>query len=208
MLFMPKETKFFDLFDAQVSNVLEGAELFKIIISTSAINRDNVDKMHAIEHKGDEITHNIINKLNESFITPFDREDILDLANNMDNVIDALYMIVNRFYLYKISAPSEESKKLADIIEKSVQALQKVVNSIRSNKNLKETLRQCIEINRLENLADEIRDEAISRILNDDKNSNAITVIKQKELLEAAENVTDLCEHIANVVESIIVKNN
>ncbi len=126
----------------------------------------------------------------------------------MDNVIDALYMIVNRFYLYKISAPSEESKKLADIIEKSVQALQKVVNSIRSNKNLKETLRQCIEINRLENLADEIRDEAISRILNDDKNANAITVIKQKELLEAAENVTDLCEHIANVVESIIVKNN
>lgn len=208
MLFMPKETKFFDLFDAQVSNVLEGAELFKIIISTSAINRNNVDKMHAIEHKGDEITHNIINKLNESFITPFDREDILDLANNMDNVIDALYMIVNRFYLYKISAPSEESKKLADIIEKSVQALQKVVNSIRSNKNLKETLRQCIEINRLENLADEIRDEAISRILNDDKNANAITVIKQKELLEAAENVTDLCEHIANVVESIIVKNN
>lgn len=207
MLFMPKEVKFFDLFDKQAENLLEGAQLLNKIINTPEINRDNVDKMHAIEHRGDEINHNILNMLNESFITPFDREDIFTLAQNMDNVIDGVYMIANRFYLYKINTPSEESKKMASIIENSVSAVCKVVNSLRNNKNIKETLKQCVEINRLENMADEIRDEAISRILNDDK-ANPILVIKQKELFEEAEKVTDMCEHVANVVESIIVKNN
>lgn len=207
MLFMPKEVKFFDLFDKQAENLLEGAQLFNKIINTPDITRDNVDKMHAIEHRGDEINHNILNMLNESFITPFDREDIFSLAQNMDNIIDGIYMITNRFYLYKILTPAEESKKLASIIENSAKAVSKVVNYLRSNKNMKETLKQCVEINRLENMADEIRDEAISRILNDE-NANPIVVIKQKELLEEAENVTDMCEHVANVVESIIVKNN
>ncbi|MDD6172771.1 MAG: DUF47 family protein [Elusimicrobia bacterium] len=207
MLFMPKEVKFFDLFDKQAENLLEGAQLFNKIINTPDISRDNVDKMHAIEHRGDEINHNILNMLNESFITPFDREDIFSLAQNMDNIIDGIYMITNRFYLYKIFNPSEESKKLASIIENSVKAVSKVVNFLRSNKNMKETLKQCVEINRLENMADEIRDEAISRILNDES-ANPILVIKQKELLEEAESVTDMCEHVANVVESIIVKNN
>ena len=207
MLFMPKEVKFFDLFDKQAENLLEGAQLFNKIINTPDISRDNVDKMHAIEHRGDEINHNILNMLNESFITPFDREDIFSLAQNMDNIIDGIYMITNRFYLYKIFAPAEESKKLASIIENSAKAVSKVVNFLRSNKNMKETLKQCVEINRLENMADEIRDEAISRILNEE-NANPILVIKQKELFEEAENVTDMCEHVANVVESIIVKNN
>lgn len=207
MLFMPKEVKFFDLFDKQAENLLEGAQLFNKIINTPDISRDNVDKMHAIEHRGDEINHNILNMLNESFITPFDREDIFSLAQNMDNIIDGIYMITNRFYLYKIFNPAEESKKLASIIENSAKAVCKVVNFLRSNKNMKDTLKQCVEINRLENMADEIRDEAISRILNDE-NANPILVIKQKELFEEAENVTDMCEHVANVVESIIVKNN
>ncbi len=207
MLFMPKEAKFFDLFDMQAANLLEGAELFKKIITESAITRDNVDKMHAIEHNGDEINHIIINTLNESFITPFDREDVLSLATNMDNIVDGIYMIVNRFYLYKINNPSEESKKLAEIIEQSARAVKQAVYFLRSNKNMKNTLKQCVEINRLENMADVIRDEAISRILNE-PDANPIHVIKQKELFEAAETVTDMCEYVANVVESILVKNN
>jgi len=204
---MPKETKFFDLFDQQASNLLEGATLFNQLISAPAITRDNVDKMHSIEHRGDEVNHNIINMLNESFITPFDREDILALANNMDNVIDGIYMITNRYYIYKLFTPSEEAKKFSQVIENSVKALQKAVTSLRSNKNMKETLKHCVEINRLENLADEIRDEAISKLLNEPK-ADPILVIKQKELFEAAESVTDMCEHVANVVESILVKNN
>jgi predicted phosphate transport protein (TIGR00153 family) len=206
-MFMPKEMKFFDLFDKQMSILIDGAKYFREIITEGNFTRDSVDKMHAIEHAGDEMTHIIIQTLNESFITPFDREDVLDLVNGMDDIIDGLYLIANRFYLYKIQKPSEESIKLSEVIENSVKALQKVITLMRSNKNMKEVLKQCIEINRLENLADDIRDEAISKILNVE-NGDPIMVIKQKELFEAAEAVTDHCEHVANVVDSIIVKNN
>jgi predicted phosphate transport protein (TIGR00153 family) len=204
---MPKEMKFFDLFDKQTATMLEAAQYFVEIITKPEINRNTLDKMHSIEHRGDENTHTIINTLNESFLTPFDREDIMELANYMDDVIDGIHLITNRMYLYKIENPSEETKKLAEIIKKSVEALQIAVTALRNNKKMKDTLRQCIEINRLENLADEIRDGAISRLLND-PNTEPLFAIKQKEIWETAELVTDSCEKVANVLESILVKNN
>ena len=201
-----KETKFFDLFDRQIDNVVKGAKLFKTIITQPAVTADNVDKMHAIEHDGDEINHRIIDKLNESFITPFDREDILDLSNSTDNIIDGIYMITKRYSLYKLLTPGEYSHKFAAVIEDSVLALQKVVHGLRHKKHSKEVMEQCVEINRLENMGDILRDEAISKLLNDEK--DPIVVIKKKEMYETCENVTDLCEHVANIVESILVKNN
>lgn len=207
MLFMPKEVKFFDLFDAQASIVMECASLFKKIICTPEITRDKVSKMHSLEHEADEACHRIINTLNESFITPFDREDILDLTNNMDNIVDGIYLITNRFYLFKINQPSKESQHLAEIIEKSAIEVAQAVMSLRNKKKVKETAKHCVEINRLENLADDIRDEAISRILNDDK-INPLMAIKQKELFEESEEVTDMCEYVANTISSILVKNN
>ncbi len=206
-MFMPKETKFFDLFDRQIDNVVKGAKLFREIIEKPAVTADNIDKMHAIEHEGDEISHRIIDKLNESFITPFDREDMLDLSNSTDNIIDDIYMITKRYYLYKLLKPGEFSHKFADLIEQSVLALQKVVHGLKHRKHSKEVMEQCVEINRLENMADILRDEAISMLLNDE-NTNPIVVIKKKEMYETCENVTDLCEHVANIVESILVKNN
>ena len=206
-MFMPKETKFFDLFDRQIDNVVKGAKLFREIIEKPAVTADNIDKMHAIEHEGDEISHRIIDKLNESFITPFDREDMLDLSNSTDNIIDGIYMITKRYYIYKLLTPGEYSHKFADLIEQSVLALQKVVHGLKHRKHSKEVMEQCVEINRLENMADILRDEAISTLLNDE-NANPIVVIKKKEMYETCENVTDLCEHTANIVESILVKNN
>lgn len=206
-MFMPKETKFFDLFDRQIDNVVKGAKLFREIIEKPAVTADNIDKMHAIEHDGDEVSHRIIDKLNESFITPFDREDMLDLSNSTDNIIDAIYMITKRYYIYKLLTPGEYSHKFADLIEQSVLALQKVVHGLKHRKHSKEVMEQCVEINRLENMADILRDEAISNLLNDE-NANPIVVIKKKEMYETCENVTDLCEHTANIVESILVKNN
>ena len=206
-MFMPKETKFFDLFDRQIDNVVKGAQLFKTIITTPAITADNIDKMHAIEHEGDEISHRIIDKLNESFITPFDREDILDLSNPTDNIIDGIYMIAKRYYLYKLFTPGEYSHKFAAVIEDSILALQKVVHGLKHKKHSKEVMEQCVEINRLENMGDILRDEAISKLLNDE-NANPIVVIKKKEMYETCEYVTDMCEHVANIVESILVKNN
>lgn len=205
-MFMPKEVKFFDLFDKQAENLVKAAEFYKKLTDEAAFTPENVRAMHELEHYGDELTHNIINTLNETFITPFDREDILALANRLDDIIDGIYLITNRFQLYKITKPTKYSQKLANTIAQSTKAMQKALASLRSNKNMKETLFQCVEINRLENEGDVLRDEAISWLFENEK--DPIMVIKQKELFEEAETVTDFCEYVANLVESILVKNN
>ena len=205
-MFIPKEVKFFDLFDKQAENLVKAAEFYKKLVNEGAFTPENVRAMHELEHYGDELTHTIINTLNETFITPFDREDILALANRLDDIIDGIYLISNRFMLYKITNPTEYSKKMASTIEQSTKAMQKALASLRSNKNMKETLFQCVEINRLENEGDVLRDEAISDLF--EKEKDPVMIIKQKELYEEAETVTDFCEHVANLVESILVKNN
>ncbi len=205
-MFIPKEVKFFDLFDKQAENLVKAAEFYKKLVNEGGFTPENVRAMHELEHYGDELTHTIINTLNETFITPFDREDILALANRLDDIIDGIYLISNRFMLYKITKPTEYSKKMANTIEQSTKAMQKALASLRSNKNMKETLFQCVEINRLENEGDVLRDEAISDLF--EKEKDPVMIIKQKELYEEAETVTDFCEHVANLVESILVKNN
>ncbi len=205
-MFIPKEVKFFDLFDKQAENLVKAAEFYKKLVNEGGFTPENVRAMHELEHYGDELTHTIINTLNETFITPFDREDILALANRLDDIIDGIYLISNRFMLYKITKPTEYSKKMANTIEQSTKAMQKALASLRSNKNMKETLFQCVEINRLENEGDVLRDEAISNLF--EKEKDPVMIIKQKELYEEAETVTDFCEHVANLVESILVKNN
>lgn len=203
-MFIPKEVKFYDLFDKQAEVLTRAATLYKKLVDEAAFTPENVRAMHELEHYGDEMTHTIINTLNETFITPFDREDILALANRLDDIMDGIYLITNRFMLYKITKPTDYSKKLAATIEQSAKAMQKALATLRYRKQMKETLFQCVELNRLENEGDVLRDEAISDLFEHEK--DPIMVIKQKELYEAAENVTDLCEHVANMVESILVK--
>ena len=122
-MFLPKEDKFFDLFDKQAENIVRAAEFYRKLAEEGGFTPENVRKMHEFEHYGDELTHTTINKLNETFITPFDREDILALANRMDDIVDNLYLLVNHFYLYKISKPTEYSKKLAATLEQTTKAL-------------------------------------------------------------------------------------
>ncbi len=205
-MFIPKEVKFFDLFDKQAENLVKAAEFYKKMTDEASFTPANVRAMHELEHYGDELTHTIINTLNVTFITPFDREVILALANRLDDIIDCIHLLSNRLMLYKIAKPSDYSKKMAATIEQSTKAMQKVLASLRSNKNMKETLYQCVEINRLENEGDVLRDEAISWLFENEK--DPVMIIKQKELFEEAETVTDFCEHVANLVESILVKNN
>lgn len=205
-MLLPKEDKFFDLFDRQAEILVNATELYHACIAKPDISPEKVREMHQFEHDGDEVTHAIINTLNETFITPFDREDILALANRLDDILDNIYLLLNRFYLYKITKPTQFSQKLASTIEQSTKALRKAVATLRSNKHMKDTYRHCVEINRLENEGDVIRDEAISYLFANEK--DPIMVIKQKELYEIAETTTDFCEHVANMVESILVKNN
>ena len=204
---MPKETQFFDLFDQQVQNLVDGSKEFSKIINASEFTEEAAKRMHAVEHKGDDINHNIVNKLNETFVTPFDREDIMALAGNMDNIIDGMYMITKRITLYKVTQSTPELKKFAEIIEKSVLSLQQAIINLRhGNKNMAQTLKHCVEINRLENEGDVVRDNAIAGLFADSK--DPVSIIKWKEIYEAAEIVSDMCENVANTVEAILVKNN
>ena len=205
-MLLPRQDKFFDLFDKQAENIAKAAELYHELVEKADFSPEKVRRMHEMEHYGDELTHSTINTLNETFITPFDREDILALANRLDDIMDNIYLLTKRFNLYKISKPTQYSKRLANVIEQTAKALQHTLAALRNKKHMKETQDYCVEINRLENEGDVIKDEAISYLFDNEK--DPIMVLKQKELYEIAETTTDFCEHVANLVESILVKNN
>jgi len=203
---MPKTTGFFELFDAQAENLVQGSKLFLEIINEEKLEEVSAERMHALEHKGDEINHEIISYLNETFVTPFDREDVISLAGHMDDIIDGFYLITKRIVIYKIKEIPSEFKKFSHLIDKSVVTLQKMINSLRVKKNMKDTVKYAVEINRLENEGDAMRDTAIMHLF--DSAKDPIYIMKWKELYEVAESITDKCEGVANTVETIIVKNN
>lgn len=205
---MPKTAKFFDLFDQQVDNVVKAAELLKKQVNSSGFDVNAEKEMHEIEHAGDVINHRIVSELNTSFITPFDREDILSLAMHMDDVLDGIYLITSRMNMYELSNDDEYLKKFADVIEKSAFALAKAVKAMREGvKNMKFILEQNIEINRLENEGDVLRNTALINLFKA-KANDPISVIKWKEIYEAAETTIDACEYTTGVLESILIKNN
>ncbi len=202
--FLPREFNFFDLFDKQVEYAIEAAVLFKEIAARGEVDASFHIRMEEIEHKGDETTHSIIENLNKTFITPFDREDIHKLATELDDIVDVINTIVGRLRLYKLSAANTNLAEFAAVIEQSVREVAKAVNGLRRPKNSKMILDCCVEVNRLENVGDSMRDETLADLFETEK--NPIAVIKWKEIYQDAETVLDVCEDVANVVESILVK--
>ncbi len=203
--FLPKEFKFYDLFEKQAACAVEAASLFKELVTKSAIiDSDALHRMHEIEHQGDGITHDILDRLNKTFITPFDREDIHSLAKELDDIIDMLYAIVNRMKTYKVNANDKNLIEFALIISESTHAVECAVKGLRDGKNLKSVIESCIEINRLENVGDTLRDNVLADLFETSK--DPIDVIKRKEIYQAAETVLDICEDVAHVVQSILVK--
>src|SRR3989338_506457 len=203
---VPKEEKFFEMLSEQSENALEGArELKKFVNEYSKFERSErkakAQLIKKIEQKGDEITHKIIEKLNKSFITPIDREDIHQMAVLLDDVIDLINSVALRFVLLGIERIDGYILKLADIILSSVTELNKSVLDLRKLKEMKE---HYIKIHSLENEADEVYQEALSELFHFYKNS--IDIIKYKEIYELLEQITDKCEDVAHIVENIVVK--
>jgi predicted phosphate transport protein (TIGR00153 family) len=200
---IPRETKFFDLFVEIANNVTEGARMLSELLHSYdyATMPDAVAKISAIEHRGDEMTHRILIKLNQTFITPFDREDIHLLASSLDDVLDFIFAAGDRLQTYKITQPSPSAKVLAGIILKQAEELVKAVALLEKNGRV---LEHCVEVNRLENEADKVTREAIGRLFEGDY--DPITLIKLKELLEALEDASDKAEDVADVLETVILK--
>ncbi len=201
--FLPKEFNFFDLFDKQVDYAVSAADCFSALIE-AGVSEKSLKQIGDIEHQGDEICHTIFEHLNKTFITPFDREDIHALAKELDNVTDMINTIVSRLWIYKVTSREENLVKFASVISESVNAVARAVKGLRNMKNSKSIQEACVEINRLENVGDEMRDTMLAELF--EKEKNPITVIKLKELYQDAETVLDICEDVTHVVGSIILK--
>ena len=200
---LPRETKFLDLFAEIANNVVEGARALCDLLESYNYHAMPTAVAHitSIEHRGDEMTHSILIKLNQTFITPFDREDIHHLASSLDDVLDFIFAAADRLLNYKIAQPSPSAKLLARIILKQTEALAAAVTLLGKNSQI---LKHCVEVNRLENEADKVSREAIGRLFDGDY--DPITLIKLKELLEALEEASDKAEDVADVLETIILK--
>src|SRR5215831_9763147 len=200
---IPRETKFFELFVEIANNLTDGARTLSDLLHNYdyATMPDAVAKIAAIEHHGDEMTHRILIKLNQTFITPFDREDIHLLTSSLDDVLDFINGASDRLLTYKITKPSPSAKILAGIVHKQTQELGKAVGLLNKNGKL---LEHCVEVNRLENEADQVSREAIGRLF--EGGYDPITLIKLKELLEILETATDKAEDVANVLETVVLK--
>lgn len=199
---IPKDTSFFRMFTAMSENLIAGA---RALVNLFADYRDverKIDEIRRIEREGDELTHAILTKLNQTFITPFDREDIYQLASKLDDVLDFIHTATTRILMYRITAPPAAAGELAKIILMQSEELQKAVSLMQKNSDI---LVYCVEINRLENEADNVAQQAIANLFEHEK--DPITLIKIKELIEFLERATDKAEDVANVLESVVLKN-
>jgi hypothetical protein len=201
---MPREFNFFDLFEKQVGFAVEAANYLKELTQKGSIDEAAIDKIGAIEHEGDEVAHTIIEQLNKTFITPFDREDIHRLAKELDDVIDMINTIVSRMKIYKITGVNKNLVEFASVIQESVNALACAIKGMRNKKNAKSIFDACVEINRLENVGDAMRDKVLADLF--EKEKDPIAVIKLKEIYQDAETVLDICEDVAHVVDAILMK--
>lgn len=198
---MPRETKFFEIFENMASNVTEGARVLHQILQTFENVEAGVQRIKEIEHRGDDMTHAVMTKLNQTFITPFDREDIHRLASSLDDVLDFVNAAGQRLVLYKIRRAPSPAAQLAGLIVRQSEELTKAVSLLEKNKHV---LEHCVEINRLEDEADSVCREAIANLFENEK--DPIELIKMKELFEVLEMATDKAEDAANVLEAVVLK--
>jgi len=202
MRFIPREEKFFDLFEELAGRIEAGGKLFLEMVESGAYTEAQPARLKEIEHEADVITHRTYEKMHTCFITPIDREDIYALSSRLDDVLDLIDAVAGRLLLYKIAAPTEACVSMAKIIVQAAEETDRAVHCLRTLSPLYH--KHCIEVNRLENEADRLLRDELAALF--DGQTDAIEVIKWKELYETLESVTDRCEDVVNVIEGIVLK--
>jgi predicted phosphate transport protein (TIGR00153 family) len=207
--FIPKERKFFPMFEKATANLLEISKLLvELLKSSSTEERKRLrNEIENLEHVGDNVTHEILNQLSLSFITPFDREDIHELAVVLDDIADFINGVSSRIIIYKIEPAdiTPEILKLAELIQRCTEELQIAVAQLRDLKHVEKINEAYVRINSIENHADDIFDLAIGQLFEEEK--DPIKLIKMKEIYAALETATDKAEDAADIIKSIQVKN-
>jgi predicted phosphate transport protein (TIGR00153 family) len=202
---IPKDTVFFDLFELAADNVHNGALAFAELLEKFDDLASRVSKVKEIEHKGDQLTHETMQRVNSTFITPIDREDIHQLVTRLDDVIDLVDAAATRIHLYRVERATKEMIGLGRVLVNSTESVVHAVRCLRNLKRQDDMLRQCVKIHTHENEGDRILQNALAGLFND--NHSPIEVIKLKDIYEDIELATDRCEDVANVLESIVLKN-
>jgi len=202
--FMPREQKFFDLFEQSARNMVKAAQGLKGLVDNWNNIEGRVGEITELEHEGDTITHQIMAQLHRTFVTPFDREDIALLAHVLDDVTDFIQAAADAMLIYKVDYPSQRAKELADIIVQAAAEVERAIPQLRHRAKLKQILERCVEINRLENMADRVFRSGMAELFSD--SPDIASVIKWREIYEHMESATDRCEDVANVLEGVALK--
>ena len=202
--FIPREKKFFVLFEQSAQNAAKISQQLKDMVYIWENVKERVKIIGDLEHQGDAITHQIFEQLHRSVITPFDREDITLLAHSLDDVADFVHSAADAMLLYKVDCPTRRVKELAEIAVQAVAEVEKAVSEMHDRAGRNRLLKRCIEINRLENMGDTVYRSAMAELF--DNSADMAGVIKWREIYNHMESVIDRCEDIANTLEGVSIK--
>jgi uncharacterized protein Yka (UPF0111/DUF47 family) len=201
-LFGPRDHIYFELFEEAGRNIMSASDLLDQMLSNFPDSRDLAQEIKACEQEGDRITHDIIDRLNHTFVTPIDREDILALASALDDIVDFTEEVADYLGLYKIEAPMDQAIKLAGVLKAACHQVEAAIPRLRGFRDISH---YTVEINRLENEGDRITREAVASLF--DGGIDPMVVIRWKDLFERLEAAIDAAEHVANILEGIVIKN-
>jgi uncharacterized protein len=201
-IFASRDREFFDLFEEAAQNVVRGADLLDQMLAHYPDRADLARDIVVCEQEGDRITHDIHHRLNSTFVTPIDREDILELTSDLDDIIDLIDEVADYLGLYKIEAPMEQSQRMAHIL---LQATRQIAGAMPRLRTFQDMKHYTVEVNRLENDGDRTSRHAIASLF--DGGIDPMVVIRWKDIFERLEEAIDACEHVANTLEGIVIKN-
>lgn len=204
--FIPKEEKFFDILEEASSNLIDGSRELSAFMLHAEDREQRAPIIKDLERKGDVTTHEILRKINRSFTTPLEREDIHALATRIDKVLDAIESLANRITIFKLRDLTGVCMELGNVLIEAVSEIDKAVKFLRDMKNIEELEACCAQINRLESRADTLSRKAVAELF-DKPPSDVLELIKWKEIYERLEDALDLCARVADVIEAILVKN-
>ena len=208
MALIPREVQFFDLLEQQSQTVVRGAKLLQECLESKGSLDDLYlasKRIHDVEHEGDELVHRLMERLNKSFITPLDREDIYELTGRLDDVLDYVDAVAKRLVTFKIATVTPHAIELGRIIVRGAEETAVGIALLRDLSKAEAIIRQCAKINQLENDADQVMRDALNDLF-DGGAREPVEIIKWKDLYEHLEVATDKCEDVANILEAVLVK--
>lgn len=205
MRLFPREIKFFEIFDKAMANLAGATAILVELFDDFRSLEQKAKEIYEAEQEGDILTHDIMRRLNKTFITPIDREDIHALGSRIDDILDLIWGSVDRIMVYKIKEPTQEAKLLARELHATAEYMQKALRELRA-KDYAHVQEHCIEINRMENRVDRIFRDGLGKLF-DDFASDPLLILKWKDIYQHLEDASDRCEDVANILEGIVLKN-